>query len=952
MILGIPHSLQAQPQQQELFVKWKAEASTTQRSKARFNLAQQYGVIDKKPAFQFIDKINAKAKRDKSLNDLIQNLQRVERWVLPDSQSPALIAAKLSSHPDIEYAEPVPQDRLLATADDPEYQSGNQAYLSAINASTAWDVSTGAPNVLIAIIDSGTDIDHPDLQGNLWTNPAEADDGQDTDQNGYTDDLHGWDFYEDNNDVRPGSNNVHGTHVTGIAAATTNNGVGVASISYNVSYLPIKISDDAGEVLRNGYDAILYAASMGADVINCSWGSTQYSQTYADLIAQVTEMGSLVIGAGGNDATDAVYYPAGYSDAIAVANTNNDGSKSTSSNYGSFIDVNAPGTNILSTFPSNSYNTSSGTSMAAPVVSGLAGLVKSTFGDIDVDQLRAQLLATADRLTTGTSIEQYYLGRGQIRADAAVNELQTHPELVQFEISDKPGNDNGVLETGETIQIAGTIKNFGQDLTGAQLIVESLNTDKLQVVSDDQQPLDLPHSESFNFTPVKFKITNSAQIDDKVTVTFSYDLGTETRYDAIEVTLLPSYVTLTANTIETSVDGYGHIGYSDYNTNNVGTGFIIRSASTQLQSLSNSPLLYEGGLFFGDGASNNPGSNEFRISDHLRGSDPSVSNQDFNISQPVNLTTENGDQMAEVVFTDAGASAESYNIQVQQTTFAYGDAGHDQYLIFIYNFRNDSDVTYNDFNAGLFFDFDLPSEQANDDYGVYDEDNDLLIMQPDNSSDPGLYIGLTAIGGIQTPWVINNDDPNDDNPGFYFEIYDGFTDGEKWDALSVGVTSRGSENREVQSSDVSISASAQPIALTPNESEKMGFIVAYGTTKSELLTQIGNARQRAEDRQLTAIESIDPPAGERPQQTRIDRIYPNPFNPSTTIRYRLNQVQHVQLAVYNRLGQRVQMLQNGRQSPGYYQASLNGSQLASGIYYIVLKAEGVVVDRKAVTLVK
>jgi hypothetical protein len=304
-----------------------------------------------------------------------------------------------------------------------------------------------------------------------------------------------------------------------------------------------------------------------------------------------------------------------------------------------------------------------------------------------------------------------------------------------------------------------------------------------------------------------------------------------------------------------------------------------------------------------------------------------------------------------MIYSDAGAGTAAYNVQVEQQTYVYGDQGNDQYLIQIYNFLNDSDEALTNFIAGVFLDFDLPSDDSSNDYGMYDETNDVVYMQPDNSSDPGLYIGLTALGGIQTPWVIDNT-IEDNNSGFYFGLYDGFTDEEKWDALSVGVTSRGSDNREVSSSDVSISASAGSIRLDPDEQEKVGFVIAYGVTKSDMLNQIDNARQRAEDRQLTAIEQIDTPSGSLPKQSRIAKVYPNPFNPVTSIRYQLDQAAQVELNIYNRLGQRIQTLQNGRQSAGFYRASFNGSTLASGVYYVILKANGLVVDRKAVTLVK
>lgn len=277
-----------------------------------------------------------------------------------------------------------------------------------IDAPEAWNAQTGSSDVVVAVIDSGIDYNHPDLADNIWVNPREIpNNGIDDDGNGYVDDVRGWDFY--NNDNDPIDDWEHGTHVAGIIGGVGNNGIGITGVAWNVKLLPIKFLNSVGVGTAAGAtSSILYAASLedasGNKVVkisNNSWGGRRALQIIEDAIA-----GSdlLFVAAAGNAGRSKPEYPAGYDldNIISVAATDDNDELWPYSNYSSrrdpWVDLGAPGDFILSTLLNGSYGTRSGTSMATPVVSGVAALVQSQNLGWSVAQVRDQILNTVDLL--------------------------------------------------------------------------------------------------------------------------------------------------------------------------------------------------------------------------------------------------------------------------------------------------------------------------------------------------------------------------------------------------------------------------------------------------------------------------------------------------------------------------------------------------------------------------
>ena len=313
----------------------------------------------------------------------------------------------------VDIAEPDYLVRLSdTTPNDPSY--GSLWGMPKIRMPEVWDITTGTGNVVVAVFDTGTVLDHPDLESNIWHNPLEIpDNGLDDDNNGYIDDVHGWDFYSDDND--PTDVQGHGTHVAGTIGAVGNNGIGVAGVCWNVRIMSIKFFGYNGSSQLEGFasDAlagVYYVINQKMQgvpirVTNHSWGGSGNSQILHDALEMAGNNGIIHMAAAGNNGTlnndIAPHYPASYTldSVVAVANTTQGDGLNGVSHYGATsVDLGAPGVSIYSTSWSGGYVNKSGTSMSTPHVSGVAALMCDYLPHLTVAEVRQAILGGVDPL--------------------------------------------------------------------------------------------------------------------------------------------------------------------------------------------------------------------------------------------------------------------------------------------------------------------------------------------------------------------------------------------------------------------------------------------------------------------------------------------------------------------------------------------------------------------------
>lgn len=398
------------------------------------------------------------------------DLTRVFVMHFPPEADVKRVIDLLESSPYIEYAEPYYLRRTAFTPNDPNFNNQYGLNNSHTQAELAWDYMQGDPSVIVCICDTGIDMDHPDLMDSRWFNPGEdlngngvfdpgENNGIDDDANSFIDDFYGWDF--PGNDNNPDDNAAmggHGTHCSGIASATSDNGTGIASLGFSTSIMTARCG--TALFITHGFEAIEYGIDNNADVISLSWGGGGYSQTEQDVFNYANSLGILVVAAAGNNGSSNMFYPSAYQNVMSVAATSQGDSKAGFSNYGSWIDISAPGDDIYSTYPGGGYTNMSGTSMACPFTAGLGVLVKSAYPQFNADEIELIIKLTADNIDAQNPSYVGQLGWGRINAYNAMS-------MLMYDVSAE------LVPESTPIQIPGS----GGDFTFDQTIANTSNMD-------------------------------------------------------------------------------------------------------------------------------------------------------------------------------------------------------------------------------------------------------------------------------------------------------------------------------------------------------------------------------------------------------------------------------------------------------------------------------------------
>ena len=380
--------------------------------------------------------------------NVIKRIPRIDIWLVTGSEMPSSVFGhRLGQDSDVLWFEPNGRVHTSGIIPDDNFYQAQQWNLRLIGLPEAWVFTTGSADP-IAVIDTGVDLDHPDLAAKIWINAGEIPaNGQDDDGNGYVDDVHGWDFVH--GDAVPQDDNSHGSHVAGIVAAHTDNAIGIAGVAWQSSIMPLKALNSHGDgTWADVAEAIIYAADNGAHILNLSLGGEESSQTIEDAVSYAHSQGCLLMAAAGNNEFQPapVEYPAALPGVLAVAATMEDDTPWSYSNRGPEIDVAAPGVDIFSANRSGSYYLNSGTSMAVPHVSGLAALIWSLQPTLTADQVAHAITSTArDVYTPGWDQRT---GWGRIDAQAAILHLvQPRIDIVPDRPSILVGDESATLTT-------------------------------------------------------------------------------------------------------------------------------------------------------------------------------------------------------------------------------------------------------------------------------------------------------------------------------------------------------------------------------------------------------------------------------------------------------------------------------------------------------------------------
>lgn len=840
------------------------------------------------------------------------SLRRIVMVHFESDASPEEVARTLNGLPGVEYAETVGIPRLMYTPNDPDL--AKQWYLELIHAPEAWDVVRADTSVIIAIVDTGIERNHEDLKDAIWQNPGEngkddqgkdkATNGIDDDGNGYVDDYAGYDFSgfdsrSPDNDPTPTDD--HGTFVASLAAATGNNGKGIAGIGFGARMMALKVANENPKPeLLNGFEGILYAAKMGARIINCSWGDENPSRAEQEVADVVTrDYHALIIAAAGNEGKTIMMYPASYRGVISVAATGKFDEKANFSRFNYAVDIAAPGVDMYGATFGNGYKTDIGTSMSAPVVSGAAALILRQFPQLDAEQIGEVLRSSTDDITN--SIDPSYvdkIGTGRLNVLRAVTQGPNiaSARMIDYELLDESGD--GIADPGEKMSIHGIVKNI---LASApNVTIEMIPVSYPPLVIENQQitlgPMSSGEVKSTPDGSFTFTVPNLGA-NTPLLLKLIVRAGDHTNNEYISIQVAPTYITTDHNDIAVTFNSNGNIGFNGFNTGE-GDGFTLGSSKN---------LLFHGGLL--------AGISETQISDVVRtGGFTQGASDGFQIIRPyrLNISSDSSVEVGSAEFDDAHRNPSfRVGVDVEMTTKEYRSDSLNNIVLVNYRLRNMTDATLSNLHCGIYLDWDV-GVNGERDHVDYDP---LYQMgyQRNVDSRPDYLVGATLLSG-QDPdfYAIDNDDPTDG--------VNEFPASKKWRMLSGGIARKASGI-----GDVSMMIGGGPMTLEPNATVDIGFALIASQDLQSLRASADHAK--AIYNQASGV----PGSGTIADAMHV-RIHPNPMPGTTTISFTLSEPGHATVEIYDMTGQIVRRLLDGDLEGGEHQVRFDGAGLPDGAY--------------------
>ncbi len=716
-------------------------------------VSQQWVYVKLKPGredsqIQNLSKSTANNIRQTSISNLI-------KVQVPEGVDPIQYCNQLRKSSAIFYADPIVEYFPLATTNDP--LTSNQYYLDVIRAYDAWNITTGDDDITIGIIDTGIDTDHEDIVNNLWVNTADPIDGEDNDGNGYVDDYLGYDFADNDNDPNVENGN-HGMIVGGIAGASTNNGKGIAGVGYNTKVAALKgfrTSDNYGSS-TSLYGAIEYAADMGFDVINLSWGRMGIPlQSEQDIINYaVLEKNVVVVAAAGNEGGKSTeqnkFYPASYENVLSVGASDGSDNKSSGSTFNYSVDLIAPGVSMYSTIKNDGYtNGGPGTSYAAPQVAAAAALVKDVFPGLSALQIMERVRSTTDDIYDVGNNSDYEgkLGKGRLNVLRAVSE--TNVKSLRAESPTLTSSFGETVFFGDTVKVSALLTNYLSAINNPTVTISSPNNDFI-ISQGSFQPGYLNTLDTKN---ISFEVILNKDIAPETTIgiRFDYSGSSYNDFQYLDVTTSPDYADFGNDVLSMTISGDGDLGFNEYGPNFEGSGFRYN-----LDTL----MTYTGLMLATNGSS---------VSDNIITSYSNQSrNQDFNVQKNYKLYHHPGaDHFGYSEFNDLNRA-----VLVEQSNITWVD---EDFLIIRYRLVNTSASAINNLSVGIFADWDLDDETTN--YAEYNGTNHYIFARNSTSD---LFAGVQVLGGDNPEFSAIDMGAHNGNSQ---DVNDLFNDATKYDYL-------------------------------------------------------------------------------------------------------------------------------------------------------------------------
>jgi subtilisin family serine protease len=846
------------------------------------------------------------------------SLSRVKLIVYESEIDQSKLIKALYATNYFEYVEQYPERKICYIPDDSLFTE--QYYMGLLKITEAWDSLKIKSSVLVGVVDTGVDYTHEDLKNSIWINPGEdgldengndkRTNGIDDDGNGFIDDWHGWDFLSSDStgqDNDPFPAHPHGTHVSGTIAATINNTIGIAGMCDSIKILPIKVGGDYSynTSLANTYEGLLYAAKMGAKVINCSWGGTSRSITEQDVINLAINLGATIVAAAGNNNTDTPFYPAAYDGVVSVAATDMNDARAFFSNYNYSVDVAAPGVEIISTIPNNGYQKMMGTSMASPIASGVAAMIRMVHPEYTALQVGEHLIATTDNIDSLNPDFVGKLGTGRVNALKAITTLNPKHILVKS-IDFNDGNNNFIFENDENCTISLNFANNLNDINNLKIYVRAIgNSDIIFTPKFIEYGPFLQNVEVKLKNIFDFKIPHFDSFDEKIEFEFSfYDEDTLITRSISKLFVNPSYLNFNNNLIHTTFNSKGNIGFNDYPFNEQGIGFLYK----------NSPnVLYEGALMI---ASDTLLADVARNESQMKQDNSFVPIEYLSYLPLANPTLLAGQTFfADNIFIQ---DATPY-ISVKQSIFQPKQPNNVIYTV--YDIINNKNVIQDSVYIGLYFDWDI-GISGTDNFTYWDKNSEFAIVQ-NIAVDSLPKVGIKMLSDFPVNfWAIDNDGHTDSNPG----VWDGFTKAEKLRFLKSKI---GRDSSSI--TDISNVISAGPIFLGVKDTARICFALFADSSLENLRNSINNIQQYAINSNLTRgnyNKQID--------ESKILLVFPNPFINSgfLNVVFQLQNEANLTIELFDILGRKVKELTSEHLEKGKYYRHFDITNLSQGSYYI------------------